>query len=119
MTKSKLAIIGVLTVVALAASAVYAGKNKSEDEIDAATLAKADVTLYQAITAAEQHTQGKAVQAEIEDKNGKLVYEVEVMKGATAMDVKVDATTGAVLSAKPDKPDDQAKNGKDDEEDND
>lgn len=41
MTKSKLAIIGVLTVVALAASAVYAGKNKSEDEIDAATLAKA------------------------------------------------------------------------------
>jgi uncharacterized membrane protein YkoI len=88
MTKSKLAIIGVLTVVALAASAVYAGKNKSEDEIDAATLAKANATLYQAITAAEQHTQGKAVQAEIEDKNGKLVYEVEVMKGATPMDVK-------------------------------
>ena len=40
MTKSKLAIIGVLTVAALAASAVYAGKNKSEDEIDAVTLAK-------------------------------------------------------------------------------
>ena len=35
------------------------------------------------------------------------------------MDVKIDATTGAVLSAKPDKPDDQANNGKDDEEDND
>lgn len=54
---------------------------------------------------AEQHTRGKAVQAELEDENGKLVYEVEVMKGATAMDVKIDATTGAVLSAKDDEED--------------
>ena len=112
MTRSKLAIIGALTAAALAAAAVYAGKNSSDDEIDAATLAKANVALDQAITAAEQHTQGKAVQAELEDENGKLVYEVEVMKGATAMNVKVDATTGAVLSAKPDKLDDQAKNGR-------
>jgi uncharacterized membrane protein YkoI len=119
MTRSKLAIIGALTAAALATSAVYAGENSSDDEIDAATLAKANVALDQAITVAEQHTQGKAVQAEFEEENGKLVYEVEVMKGATAMDVKVDATTGAVLSAKADKPDDHAKNGKDDEEDND
>ena len=35
------------------------------------------------------------------------------------MDVKIDATTGAVLIAKPDKPDAQGKNGKDAEEDND
>ena len=95
MTRSKLAIIGVLTAAALAASAVYAGKNSSDDEIDAATLAKANVALDQAITAAEQHTQGKAVQAELEDENGKLVDEVEVMKGATAMDVTIDATTVA------------------------
>lgn len=112
MARSKLAIIGALTAAALAAAAVYAGKNSSDDEIDNATLAKANVALDQAITAAEQHTQGKAVQAELEDENGKLVYEVEVMKGATAMDVKIDATTGAVLSAKPDKPDDQGKNGR-------
>lgn len=99
-TRSKLAIIGALTAAALSAAAVYAGKNSSDDEIDAATLAKANVALDQAITAAEQHTQGKAVQAELEDENGKLVYEVQVIKGATAMEVEVDATTGAVLSAK-------------------
>jgi Tfp pilus assembly protein PilE len=79
MTKSKLAIIGVLTVVALAASAVYAGKSRSEDEIDAAMLAKADVTLYQAITAAEQHTQGKAVQAE------KVVLEDEAVRTSRSL----------------------------------
>lgn len=53
--------------------------------------------LSQAKIAAEQHAKGRALRAELENENGVAVYGVEVLDGAKAMDVKVDACDGKVL----------------------
>lgn len=95
------------TIVAatLAATAVYAARGENQDHDDAAALAQAKISLTQAITAAEQHVNGKASRAELEDENGKLVYGVEVVSGGKATDVKVDINTGQILSAQTDQAD--------------
>lgn len=69
---------------------------------DALAAAQAKVGLTQAIAAAEQHVGGKATKAEFDDELGQTRYEIEVVKGQQVMDVKIDATSGAVLSAKAD-----------------
>lgn len=75
-------------------------------ENDALAIASAKVGLQQAVGIAEGHVGGKASRAEFErDKAGKTVFEVEVVKDATVMDVKVDATSGNVLSAVQDQAD--------------
>lgn len=105
MRKKHAIIAGVLTAAALATTAVYADRREGGEGNEAAALAQAKVSLVQAITAAEQHVNGKAARAELEDENGKLVYEVEVLAGNTFTDVKVDIATGQVMSAQADTPD--------------
>jgi uncharacterized membrane protein YkoI len=90
------------TLAALAVAAIgsaYAAKSEGND---AATLAQTKISLTQAISAAEQHTNGKAVRAELEDENGTIVYGVEVLSGTKAMDVKVDVRDGKILSSQAD-----------------
>ena len=91
---------------------VYAATN-TESQNDAAALAQATVSLTQAIATAEQHAHGKASKAEYEraSKPGQWVYDVEVVAGAKVFDVKVDPSSGGVLSSTEDKMD------KDDEHD--
>lgn len=72
---------------------------------DALAAAQAQVSLTQAITAAEQHAQGKAVKAEFEHAKQGSRYEIEVVSGAKVFDVRVDASTGAVLSSRQDRAD--------------
>ena len=61
----------------------------------------AKVSLIEAIAAAKQHSPGKATRAEYEQqKDGKWVYDIEVASGATATEVKIDATSGAVLGTR-------------------
>lgn len=110
MRSKKSLLIGVIGVTALGASLAFAGANNSNggQENDAALLAQAKISLTQAITAAEQHAQGKAVRAELEDENGTLVYGVEVTNGTQATDVKVDINNGKILSAQADQADHEA-----------
>ena len=61
--------------------------------------------MTQAVTAAEQHVGGKASKAEYEQHKGQWVFDVEVVKDKTVMDVKVDPTSGKVLAAVEDKAD--------------
>lgn len=72
---------------------------------DDANIGQAKITLTQAIAAAEQKAGGRAAHAELNDENGKLVYGVEVVSGTQATDVKVDAMSGQVISARADQAD--------------
>lgn len=75
-------------------------------ENNALAIASAKIGLQQAVGIAEGHVGGKAARAEFEqDKAGKSVFEIEVVKGTTVTDVKVDAASGNVLSAVLDKAD--------------
>ena len=48
---------------------------------------------------------GKASRAEYERHKGVGVYEIEVVKGKSVMDVNVDAASGQVIDARADKSD--------------
>ena len=104
MNRKQSIIAGTLAAAVLAATAVYAGENRNEEN-EAAVLAQAKVSLGQAITVAERHANGKAARAELEDENGRMVYGVEVVGAGKSTDVKVDINSGKVLSAQADRAD--------------
>ena len=77
----------------------------AEDDASA-DLAKARITLTQAVGAAEAHASGKATKAELEGERGTLIFLVEVVTADNKVfDVKVDATDGKVLSSQQDQAD--------------
>ena len=97
--------ISVLALL-IAASVATAGglafaKQSSSAENDAVTdLAKAKISLVQAVSAAEAQVSGKATKAELEIELGALVFDVEVVTtDSKVFDVKVDAIDGEVLSS--------------------
>ena len=71
-------------------------------ENDALVISAAKIGLGQAVAAAEQHVGGKASRAEFERHQGQWVFDVEVVKGKSVMDVKVDASNGKVIAASAD-----------------
>lgn len=95
-----IALIGLST---LAIGSAFAADSKEENETMA--IANAKISLSQAITAAEQHVGGTASKAEFGSENGQNLFEVEVIKGNTVTDVKVDPSNGTVISAKNDQED--------------
>lgn len=108
-------IIFATTVVALglAGGAAAFAKSGGDTENNAlADLAKAKITLTQAISAAEAQAGGKAIQAELDGENGTTVYKVEVVSADSKVhDVTVDVTDGKVLSSKLDQADRGGENG--------
>ena len=82
---------------------------KQGQKNDAVTdLAKARISLEQAMTAATQHhAGGRVTKAELESKNGDTYYEIELVDAQQKVfDVKVSAADGKVLSSKLDEHDD-------------
>ncbi|MDB5763889.1 MAG: putative exported protein [Herminiimonas sp.] len=98
---SKLSLLAV--ALGAAGSVAYAAKTI---ENDAAAIAKARISLVQAVTAAEQHVNGKAAKAEFEhSKQHGWVYDIEVVSGSKVFDVKIDPEKGAVIASTEDKAD--------------
>lgn len=90
--------------IATAGGLVYANQTGTNDAMTG--LAKANISLEQAVAAAQQQqVGGKATKAELESEKGAAYYEVEVVSNNQVFDVKVDATNGSVLSSKLDKQD--------------
>lgn len=87
--------LSLLAAGALADSgAAYGGEKKGKAEMAAA----AKVTIDQAIKTASEKVSGKVIEAELEKKHGKLVWEVEVVTAENkVMEVHIDAETGAVI----------------------
>lgn len=72
-----------------------------EDKAELAAVRDAKVTLAGAVTRVEEHTSGKAIDAGIEERNGKSVYELEIVtKNGAVQSMTVDPMTGQ-LSAGP------------------
>lgn len=99
-------LIGAMLVVS---SPVWSGeqekmkRDKSKEAIEMA--AAATVTIDQAIKAASEKVQGKVVEAELEKKHDKLVWEVEVVTAENkVMEVHIDAGTRAVIDVEEEKP---------------
>lgn len=74
-------------------------KGKKEEVKEAIEMASAaKVTIQQAIKTASEKVAGKVVEAELEKKHNKLVWEVEVVTANNKlMEVHIDAETGAVI----------------------
>jgi uncharacterized membrane protein YkoI len=110
--KRKLYPAALAAAAAIAIGGAYAAQQGSPEN-DALAIASAKISLTQAISAAEQHVGGKAAKAEYERDKGQWVFDVEVVKDKTVMDVKVDPASGKVIAATEDKTD------HDDDKDND
>jgi hypothetical protein len=115
---SKLTTIVLATAILSTASlGALAAKSHSDEK---AAMAAATVSLAQAITIAEQHTNGAAIEADAEHGSQKgLVYDIKVLSQGKRMKVTVDAVTGKVLAkhAKHTKHDDHDKHDNHDEHD--
>lgn len=105
--KSKITLPALLVAAGIATAGGLAFAKTAGGENDAiADLAKAKITLVQAVSAAEAHAGGKATKAELEGERGAVVFDVEVvMPDNKVFDVKVDAADGKVLSSRLDQAD--------------
>lgn len=105
--KSKITLPALLVAAGIATAGGLAFAKTAGGENDAiADLAKAKITLVQAVSAAEAHAGGKATKAELEGELGAVVFDVEVvMPDNNVFDVQVDAADGKVLSSKIDQAD--------------
>ncbi len=92
------------------------GKKHEEEEGHVADMAKdAKITIDQAIKTASDKVQGTVVEAELEKKHGKTVWEVEVVgSDGKVTEVHIDAGSGDVIDteAKMDEKKKEHKKGK-------
>lgn len=80
-----------------------AKERKNQDKL----MREATVTKEQARATALQRVPGEVLEEEIEKENGKLVWAFDIKdSNGKIFDVKVDAKTGAIVSADEDKEDD-------------
>lgn len=55
------------------------------------------ITLEEAIQIALQEVPGRVIKAELERKNGRLIYEIDIVTEYGDYEVRVDAYTGDVI----------------------
>jgi uncharacterized membrane protein YkoI len=67
-----------------------------EDKAELAGLQHATTTLAQAVDSAERRSAGKAISAGLEETNGKIVYEVLIVKDGSTQKVVIDPKTGQI-----------------------
>ncbi len=67
-----------------------------EDKAELAGLNNAKTTLAEAVKTAEQHAGGKAIDAGIEERGGRVAYEIQVVKSGGIHQVSVDPATGRI-----------------------
>ncbi len=82
------------------------GKGKKDESKETVEMAaKAKVTIEEAIKTASEKVAGKVVEAELEMKHDKAVWEVEVVTAENkVMEVYIDAESGAVIDMEEEKP---------------
>jgi len=91
-----------LAIVLVAAGSAYGDEKDKMGKAEMAATAK--VTIDQAIKTASEKVSGKIIEAELEQKHNKLVWEVEVVTAdKKVMEIHIDADTGAVIDVEEDK----------------
>lgn len=106
-------VLTVGTVLALGSPAWSDKKKDKEDDI-AALAKEVTVTIEQAVKTAVEKVPGTVVEAELEKKHDKTVWEVEVLGAdGKVTEVHIDAVSGAVIDTEAkDKKDEKKKEGK-------
>src|SRR5574341_157579 len=101
----KLGFSAVMLIAAVLAVTGSAWSDSDEGKKKAEMAAAAKVPIDQAIKAASDKAPGKVIEAELENKHGKIVWEIEVVtaEGKT-VEVHVDADSGAVIDTEEEKP---------------
>lgn len=100
MTRSKLlnlAMAGVFAASTLGLVGTAMAKENDSKTDEMAIMANAKVTMAQAIATAEGQVGGHAVGAGIEDQNGFVAFEVEILKDGQKHRVLVDTQSGQVV----------------------
>jgi len=78
-------------------------KDESKETVELAATAK--VTIDQAIKTASEKVAGKVVEAELEMKHDKIIWEVKVVTAENkVMEIHIDAESGAVIDVEEEKP---------------
>jgi uncharacterized membrane protein YkoI len=92
--------------MATAGGLAYAQQFAAAQDDAVRDLARANISLVQAVVSAESQTGGRATRAELDDEHGSVAFEVEVVTtDGKVLDVRVDATNGTVLASKADEQD--------------
>lgn len=107
MKKKKIVVLVALALLTLGlaggATLVFASNTPNSDvgeedpAIDASTVALSEDQAQQAVLA--QYPGATIGEIQLEDENGTIVFGIQITFEGLAYDVKVDANTGAVLSA--------------------
>jgi uncharacterized membrane protein YkoI len=93
----RLILVALLGAAAFGTVSSTIAKDGDDDAIRAeAILASAKVTLPQAIATAERVTGGTAVGVEIEDEDGSVFFEVQILKSNQRQKVFIDPQSGQV-----------------------
>jgi uncharacterized membrane protein YkoI len=97
--------IGIMLVLNGPAWSDEKGKGKKEESKETVEMAAAaKIRIDQAIKTASEEVQGTVVEAELEKKHGKIVWEVEVVTAENkVMEVHIDADSGAVIDVEEEK----------------
>ena len=69
-----------------------------EDKAELAGLKQASTTLARSVDTAEQQVAGKAISAGLEETNGRIVFEVMVVKNGSVRKIVIDPKTGQILT---------------------
>jgi uncharacterized membrane protein YkoI len=96
-----LAMLLAIGTLALGGTA-YGGKKVKDGKAEIAATAK--VTIEQAVKTASEKVPGTIIEAELEKKRNKLVWEIEVVTAENkVMEVHIDADSGAVIEVEEEK----------------
>ncbi len=95
----------VLALLVLApGTLMVANSALGEEQSKLKMAAAATVTIDEAIKTASEKIAGKIIEAELEKKHNKLVWEIEVVTAENkVMEVHIDAETGAVIDVEEEK----------------
>lgn len=86
----------------VAAGSAYANEKEKNGKAEMAATAK--VTIDQAVKTALDKVSGKVIEAELEKKHHKLIWEVEVVTAENkVMEVHIDADSGTVIEVEEEK----------------
>ena len=92
-------LLGAVAITGVTGAAATAAR---ADQEDLRLFSEAKVVLTQAIATAEQHLDGRAIGAKLDDDSFEPAYEVTIVKDNRVFDVYVDAVTNAVLGSRED-----------------
>ena len=96
MDKRSILTVSGSMLMALVVAAGFAPGDDDKQRADA--IAKASISLSEAVTRAEAKTGGKALEAELEVEKDQAFFEVEVLKDGVEIEVNIDANSGEVVS---------------------